>query len=109
MVLVELSGGPCNVKNADLNRMYENNKDFDPNGVKARKCRRVLDFLYQAFPNKTPELERFNMISLYGVASKLLEAYVIKNRTADLAKWFIKFETFRREQGKLPDGEADNE
>lgn len=109
MVLLELTGEPCNVKNADLNKMYKDNEDFDSNCVKGKKCRKVLDFLYQAFPNKTPELERFNMISLYGVASKLLEAYVIKDRTADLAKWFIKFETFRREQDKLPDGEADNE
>lgn len=109
MVLLELSGGPCNVKNADLNRMYEKNKNFDTNCVKAKKCRKVLDFLYAAFPSKTPELERFNLISLYGVASQLLEAYVIKERAGDLAKWFIAFETFRREQDKLPEGEADNE
>lgn len=109
MVLLELNGGPCNVKNADLNRMYEKNRDFDTNCGKAKKCRRVLDFLYAAFPSKTPELERFNLISLYGVASQLLETYVIKERAADLAKWFIKFETFRREQDKLPEGEADNE
>ena len=109
MVLLELSGSPCNVKNADLNRMYEKNRDFDTNCAKAKKCRKVLDFLYAAFPSKTPELERFNMISLYSVASQLLESYVIKDRAADLAKWFITFETFRREQDKLPEGEADNE
>jgi hypothetical protein len=109
MVLLELNGGPCNVKNADLNRMYEINKAFDTNCAKAKKCRRVLDFLYSAFPTKTPELERFNLISLYGVASQLLETYVIKDRASDLAKWFITFETFRREQDKLPEGEADNE
>lgn len=109
MVLLELTGGPCNVKNADLNRMYEKNKEFDTNCAKAKKCRKVLDFLYSAFPSKTPELERFNLISLYGVASQLLETYVIKDRASDLAAWFIAFETFRREQDKLPEGEADNE
>jgi len=109
MVLLELAGGPCNVKNADLNRMYEKNEDFDPNGAKARKCRKVLDFLHVAFPNKTPELERFNLISLYSVASQLLENYVIKDRTAELADWFLKFESYRREQDKLPSDEADNE
>lgn len=109
MALLELTGGPCNVKNADLNRMYEKNKDFDTTCAKAKKCRKVLDFLYAAFPSKTPELERFNLISLYGVASQLLETYVIKDRAADLAQWFIEFETFRREQDKLPEGEADNE
>lgn len=96
MALVELSGGPCNVKNADLNRMYEKNKDFDPNGVKARKCRKVLDFLYTAFPSKTPELERFNLISLYGMASQLLESYVVKDRAAALSEWFIAFESLAR-------------
>lgn len=109
MVLMELSGGPCNVKNADLNRMYEKNKDFDSNGLKAKKCRKVLDFLYAAFPSKTPELERFNLISLYSVASQLLEKYVVKDRAAELADWFLKFELYRREQDKLPSDEADNE
>src|ERR1700676_1159480 len=109
MVLIELTGGPCNVKNADLNRMYEENKDFDPNGTKARKCRKVLDFLYAAFPSKTPELERFNLLSLYSIASQLLENYVIRDRAAELANWFLKFESYRREQDKLPSDEGDNE
>ena len=109
MILLELSGGPCNVKNADLNRMYEKNREFDPNGTKAKKCRKVLDFLYAAFPSKTPELERFNLISLYSVASQLLENYVIKDRAAELSDWFLKFESYRREQDKLPSDEADNE
>ncbi len=109
MVLLELSGAPCNVKNADLNRMYEKNKDFDQNGIKAKKCRKVLDFLYSAFPNKTPELERFNMISLYGITSQLLEKYVVKERAAELSTWFIGFETYRRKQDELPIDQADNE
>lgn len=74
MVLIELSGGPCNVKNADLNRMYEQQKAFDENGAKAKKCRKALDYLYGAFPTKTPELERFNLVSLYALVSQLLRA-----------------------------------
>lgn len=109
MALLELSGGPCNVKNADLNRMYEKNKDFDPNCAKAKKCRRVLDFLFSAFPNKTPELKQFNLISLYCIASHLLECYVIKDRAAEIAQWFIEFETYRRAQDNLSDDEADTE
>ena len=58
--------------------MYEKNRNLDPNGAKAKKCRKVLDFLYAAFPSKTPELERFNLLSLYSVASQLLENYVIR-------------------------------
>jgi hypothetical protein len=109
MVLLELSGGPCNTRNADLNRMYERNKDFDPNCGKAKKCRRVLDFLYTAFPDKTPELARFNLVSLYGLASQLLESYVIKDRGPELARWFIAFETYRREQDKLPSDLGDSD
>ena len=56
MVLVEIAGGPTNVKNADLNKMYRDHKDFDPKGDKARKVKRVLDFLVAAFPERTPEL-----------------------------------------------------
>jgi hypothetical protein len=66
--------------------------------LKARKCRKVLDFLYTAFPTKTPELERFNLISLYGMASQLLESYVVKDRVAALSEWFIAFESYRRAQ-----------
>jgi hypothetical protein len=109
MILLELSGGPCNVKNADLNRMYLKNEDFDPNGVKGKKIRRVLDFLHSAFPNTTPELERFNMVSLYGLASQLLENYVIKDRFSEISDWFLRFEAYRREQDCLPSDVADNE
>jgi hypothetical protein len=109
MVLLELSGGPCNVKNADLTRMYEDNKDFDVNGPKAKKCRRVLDYLFSAFPTKTPELERYNLLSLYSITSHLLEKYVVKDRAADMAKWFIGFEKYRREQDDLPIDQADSE
>ena len=109
MVLLELNGEPCNVKNADLNRMYEDNKDFDITGTNAKKCRRVLDFLHSAFPTKTPELERYNMLSLYSVASQLLEAYVIKDRAKELANWFIEFETYRGKQDELPTDQADPE
>lgn len=109
MVLMELNGAPCNVKNADLNKMYKQQKDFDENGAKAKKCRKVLDYLYCAFPNKTPELERFNLLSLYGLTSHLLESYVIKDRAAELAKWFLEFETYRRSQEHLPVDDADTE
>jgi HNH endonuclease len=43
------------------------------------------------------------------MASQLLESYVIKDRASELANWFIAFESYRREQEKLPGDEADNE
>src|SRR6267378_867860 len=35
LVCLELAGGPSNIKNADLNRMYETQKEFDVNGPTA--------------------------------------------------------------------------
>src|ERR1700733_8386457 len=52
MMAIEINGGPCNVKNANLNAMYEANRDFDVASGKAKKIRKVLDYLRQAFPDK---------------------------------------------------------
>jgi hypothetical protein len=71
IVRLELAGQPCNIKNADLNKMYNENKDFDINGPKAKKARKVLDYLYKCFPKKTPELEWYSVISLYMIISYL--------------------------------------
>lgn len=109
MTKLELTGGPCNVKNADLNRMYEEHVNFDEGCVKAKKIRRVLDFLVKAFPEKAPELERYSVISLYAIVSYLMEKYAIQERGAELAGWFIAFESYRRDQEGLSEDEADPE
>lgn len=109
MCLLELTGEPCNIKDSDLNKMYNNNKDFDSNSQVAKKIKRVLDYLYRMFPTKTPELERYNVISLYILISSLIDKYVIANRYNEIADWFIKFETYRAEQFKLSTEECDPE
>jgi len=109
MSLIELVGGPTNVKNADLNKMYVREKNFDSSSAKARKIKRVLDYLLVAFPNKTPELERYSVISLYVLVSHLLERYVVQNKHQQLAAWFVAFEAYRREQRELPVDQCDNE
>lgn len=101
MIRIELQAGPCNVKNADLNKMYENNEDFETNGSKAKKIRRVLDFLLRAFPEKTPELERYSVLSFYLLVSFLIERYVTADLEKSLHDWFISFEIYRREQKAL--------
>jgi hypothetical protein len=63
MVLLEMQGGPTNVKNADLNKMYERNREFDSASLVAKAVRRVLGILADIFPQKTPELERYNVIA----------------------------------------------
>jgi hypothetical protein len=107
LTLIELNGGPCNVKDANLNAMYKDEAEFDNNSVKAKKIKRVLDYLAKAFPEKTPELERFNVISLYTLVSHLLERYVIQERQTEIAKWFIDFEQYRYGQEQVPEEERD--
>ena len=109
VTLIELTGGPCHVKNANLNAMYRDQAEFEAAGPKAKKIRRVLDYLLRMFPEKTPELERFNVISLYVMVSQLLERYVVPDRGAEIASWFLDFETHRRAQAQLSEDEADPE
>lgn len=106
-VLMEIEGQPTNVKDADLNRMYDDKATFDPNGKIAKKMRRTYDFLFDAFPTKTPELERYNVLTLYCLASKLIDGYVTADLQNALAKWFIDFETARRANERLPEDERD--
>jgi len=107
MTLLELKGGPANVKNADLNRMYKDHQEFNASGPKTAKIRRTLGYLKEMFPQKTPELERYSVVSLYLLVSHLLERYVIDGRQPELAKWFITFEQYRRDQRQLPIDECD--
>jgi len=109
MTRLEIEGGSCNVKNADLNKMYETNQDFDINSPKGKKVKRVLDFLLNCFPTKTPELERYSAVSLYLLASHLMESYAYKGYENEIHDWFIEFEAYRREQKKLDIDLADPE
>lgn len=109
LVCLEINGGPCNIKNADLNRMYEDNRQFDDKGAVAKSVRRTLGLLADIFPDKTPELERYNVISLYCVLSEIQRNYVLDEIKAHIRGWFINFETQRREESKKPEDEADAE
>ncbi len=107
MTCLEMAGGPTGVRDGDLNRMYKENSGFDPNGKIAKKVGRVLDYLLRAFPEKTPELERYNAITLYCLASTLIQNFVHEGTEQDLATWFINFETQRRKQEDLEEDQRD--
>ncbi|MCI4327211.1 MAG: DUF262 domain-containing protein [Thermoplasmata archaeon] len=109
MMCIELAGHPVDIKNADLNRMYQTNELFDGTLPSAKKVRRTLDLLAIAFPTKTPELERFSVISLYCLVSSLIDGFVLGGREQALASWFIEFERKRREDGAQPAEAQDNE
>lgn len=107
MTCLELGGGPTSVRDSDLNRMYRQNSTFDANGKESKKVRRVLDYLLRAFPQKTPELERYNAITLYCLASSLIQNFVHEGTEEKLASWFIDFETQRRQEEAVDEDERD--
>jgi hypothetical protein len=107
LVLLEMQGGPTNVKNADLNRMYERNREFDSKSPVAKSVKRVLDIMAEVFPEKTPELERYNVIALFCMISELNQQYVISEIKLQLHDWFIEFESARRQQEDKPEDEGD--
>jgi hypothetical protein len=109
LVCLELAGEPTNVKNADLNRMYKDNADFDPKCQDAKDVQRILTILADVFPEKTPELERYNVISLYCVVAELLRQYSFEDVRPLLHDWFLSFESIRRDQEAKPEDESDPE
>lgn len=109
MTAIELNGGPCHVRNSNLNDMYQNNADFDAKNQKAKKIRRVLSFLSDTFTEKTPELERYSVISLYILVSHCLEKYAFDGREDNLRKWFLNFEADRAAQSNLSTDKCDPE
>lgn len=109
MTLLELNEGPCNVKNANLTTMYDEHVDWDATAATAKKTRRVLDYLAKTFTEKTPELERYSVVSLYSLVSHCLEKYVMQGRHDALREWFLAFESERAQQEGLPEDERDPE
>lgn len=109
LVCLELAGGPTNIKSADLNRMYEDYANFDPKSPEGKAVQRTLGVLAKTFPEKTPELERFNVISLYCVVSEMQKQYAFEQVQPRLHDWFLDFEADRRSQEQKPDDEVDAE
>ena len=107
MVCLELAGQPANVKDGDLNKLYKENSSFDTSCEAARRVKRVLDYLLRAFPEKTPELERYNAITLYCIASSLVRRYVHAGTETLLSDWFISFESARRANESLDEDDRD--
>jgi hypothetical protein len=109
LVCLEIAGGPTNVKNADLNRMYRENAHFDPKSTEAKAVTRTLGVLADTFAEKTPELERYNVVSLYCVLAELQKQYAFEQVRPLLRDWFLRFEGIRRTQEEKPEDEADPE
>ncbi len=109
MVCLEIAGNPVNIKNADLNRMYKENIDFSADSLIAKSVIKTLNLLAEIFPEKTPELERYNVISLYCVISELQRQYAFADISSKIHDWFIGFETERRNQDLMDEEQGDTE
>lgn len=102
MTLIALKKKICNIKDRHLNEMYEQYKDFDSHSQDAKNIYNVLNYLNKMFPDKAPELKRYNVLSLFVLISELINNYDIKEREGEIAKWFIEFETHRKEDELKP-------
>ena len=109
MLLIEMRGGPTAITAAKLRDMYESRGNFSGRSAPAVRIRRVLNFLAKAFPERTPELRKASVISLYTVASEALAKYAIQKRARGFGKWFLDFEKRRREEANKPEDEMDPE
>ncbi len=107
MTCLELAGRPTDTKAKDLEKMYKAYVRFQKNDLVARKIKRVLNFFDTAFIDKTPELRRQNLVSLFLLVSELMEKYAISGKEAKLREWFINFEKERREEQDKPEDERE--
>lgn len=107
LCLLTINGDICDIKDRNLNTMYMDNQDFNSSGDVAKKIRKVLNYLLSMFPEKTPELKRYNVVSLYALVKDLMENYAIKGREKEIAKWFIDFETMRALEAEKSEDEQE--
>jgi hypothetical protein len=89
--------------------MYSDYAKFDSKSTEAKAVQRTLNILAETFPEKTPELERFNLISLYCVVAEMQKQYAFDQVKPILRDWFFGFEGTRRAQEQKPDDEVDPE
>lgn len=106
---LEIAGEPTNVRDSDLNRLYSDFQKFDPSSKVAKKIRRTLNFLASGFPEKTPELERYSVVTLYCLSSSLIDNFASDGVEHKLADWFLSFEKERREQEALDEDSRDTQ
>lgn len=109
MCLVTLHKGACNVKDANLNKLYNENTNFDEHSKTAKDVVRTLDCLCIIFPTRTPELKRPYILVMFLVVQTLLNEYATKGREKEIFNWFIHFVAKEEAENRKPVDEQDNE
>jgi len=97
VTMIQVNGGPVEVKAANLMQFYEQNKDFDQTSQPAIKVKKVLNYLNKVFKDNTPELRiKWGFVDIYWLVSELMDKYDIKDRHEDFYDFYIGFEQSRR-------------
>lgn len=95
MVLIALKGEICTVKDKDLTQIYREYATNDINFKTGNMIFKILNYMDKMFSELTPELTRYNVVSLFILFMDLLSNYDIKGRQEQLHEWFINFEKER--------------
>ena len=98
LVCIEHFEGPTNISKSYLEDLYVDNginDDFRMDGPIDKSVKRVLNYLTRAFPEKTPEIGRYNVVNLYCIASTLIHGYE-SGQERILREWFLDFEAERK-------------
>ena len=109
MCRVAINGGPCSVKGSDLIKMYEQYQNLQSTDRIFKEIKKTLDLLADSFKEKTPEITKLNALSLFILFQYLRENFDIKGKTQAFAEWFIKFETWRKQDETRPSDERDSD
>lgn len=97
VISLELHDGPVDVKAADLKKMYEKEKNFDVNCGKAKKVKKVLNFMAKVLEDSPPEMDiKWGFVDLYLLISRLMDVYSISERHIDFHDFYVGFEQQRR-------------
>lgn len=99
MTLLTINGTICNIKDADLNAIYEKYKDFDDKGNVARTVIKVLDYLFKTFPKKiisasvNQQFISFILHSNYNTCMKriIYRSFVLQNNEVSILNSFTLF------------------
>ena len=104
LLYMKRDNGICNIKDRDLNNMYNAYRDFDDNSAEAKAIVKILDYLNVMFPKKAPELKRYSVVSLFILIMDMMPNYDIRDREQDIAQWFVDFEDMRaKDELKAPE------
>jgi hypothetical protein len=97
IVCLEIAGGAVDIKAQNLKKMYEDYKDFDKESNNAKNIKKILNFIYDAFEFKTPELNiKWGFVDFYLLISLLIRNYMVKEKHQEFASFYIGFEKERK-------------